>query len=233
MLAATRRLIAAGVVDLVALISLTPDVIGLLSRLPHVRHLFISNPDAAIVQIGAALLWCVALWLGIGLLATAACQGGGQRGRIARAVSGYLLPAVMRRMLAGAVGIGAVLSPVALAAPANAATAVADSAAAPVLPVPLWPVDIVRSAHDADTPLWPVSTTGAPTPPTARGSTSVTVQPGDSLWSIAQQQLGPRATPARTTAMWHHWFHANRHVIGDDPSLIHPGQVLHAPKETS
>ena len=230
MLPTTRRLLAAGVVDLVALISLSPDVFGLLSRLSRVWHLFASDPDASILQIGGAALWCVALWLGVGLLATAACQRDGER-RIARAVSRYVLPAVVRRALAGAVGVGVVLSPaVALATPANASTAVADSTPTRLSPVPLWPVESAHGTTSVDTPLWPVLTS-APVPATSARAISVTVQPGDSLWSIAQKQLGSRATPARTTAMWHQWFHANRQVIGDDPSLIHPGQVLHAPEE--
>ncbi|MHA7278918.1 LysM peptidoglycan-binding domain-containing protein [Arthrobacter sp. MDT2-2] len=57
----------------------------------------------------------------------------------------------------------------------------------------------------------------------------VVVAPGDSLWSIAARRLGPLATAADIAEAWPAWFDANRPVIGDDPSLLLPGQVLQAP----
>ncbi|BBE23341.1 peptidoglycan-binding protein LysM [Arthrobacter sp. MN05-02] len=61
------------------------------------------------------------------------------------------------------------------------------------------------------------------------GAAEVVVAPGDSLWSIVAARLGPLATPADVAEAWPGWFAANRSVIGDDPSLLLPGQVLHAP----
>ena len=58
---------------------------------------------------------------------------------------------------------------------------------------------------------------------------SVVVRAGDSLWSIAARELGPTATPEAITARWHAWYAANRHVIGSNPDLILPGQVLRTP----
>ena len=57
----------------------------------------------------------------------------------------------------------------------------------------------------------------------------VRVRPGDSLWLIAAHRLGPDASDADVAADWPRWYAANRAVIGDDPSLIEPGQVLQAP----
>src|SRR5262249_30172449 len=57
----------------------------------------------------------------------------------------------------------------------------------------------------------------------------VRVQPGDSLWLIAARRLSPDATDEQIAANWPRWYAANRAAIGDDPSLIEPGQVLHAP----
>jgi len=57
----------------------------------------------------------------------------------------------------------------------------------------------------------------------------VTVGRGDSLWTIARARLGPAATPARVAREWPRWFAANRSVIGADPDLLRPGQVLRAP----
>lgn len=55
------------------------------------------------------------------------------------------------------------------------------------------------------------------------------VRPGDSLWSIAAAELGPDATDTRIAARWPRWYAANRHSIGADPDLIHPGQRLRTP----
>jgi nucleoid-associated protein YgaU len=57
----------------------------------------------------------------------------------------------------------------------------------------------------------------------------VTVRPGDSLWRIAAAHLDRTPTAARVAAAWPQWFAANRDVIGADPDLLVPGEVLHAP----
>jgi len=56
------------------------------------------------------------------------------------------------------------------------------------------------------------------------GST-YTVQPGDSLFSIAQQAYGDGNK-------WQNIYDANKQVIGDDPNLIRPGEVLYIPQIT-
>jgi nucleoid-associated protein YgaU len=57
----------------------------------------------------------------------------------------------------------------------------------------------------------------------------VVVHPGDSLWSLAAHELGPDASAAEIAARWPEWYAANRQVIGSDPDLILPGQVLRIP----
>ncbi|WP_286215232.1 LysM peptidoglycan-binding domain-containing protein [Demequina sediminis] len=52
---------------------------------------------------------------------------------------------------------------------------------------------------------------------------------GDSLWSITASALGEGAREAEIAAAWPALYDANREVIGDDPSLIHPGQRLELP----
>jgi nucleoid-associated protein YgaU len=51
------------------------------------------------------------------------------------------------------------------------------------------------------------------------------VRPGDSLSSIALAHPGTGSLEERWRAIWR----ANRAVVGDDPDLIHPGQVLNLP----
>lgn len=57
----------------------------------------------------------------------------------------------------------------------------------------------------------------------------VVVRAGDSLWSIAARELGPNASAEAIAARWPEWYAANRQVIGSDPDLILPGQVLRIP----
>ncbi|TCC35188.1 LysM peptidoglycan-binding domain-containing protein [Kribbella sindirgiensis] len=75
-------------------------------------------------------------------------------------------------------------------------------------------------------------TAGAPTRYTelrAAVPVRVVVRKGDSLWSLAARELGPSATAEAIAARWPDWYAANRHVIGNDPDLILPGQVLRIP----
>ena len=57
----------------------------------------------------------------------------------------------------------------------------------------------------------------------------VAVRAGDTLWSIAVRHLGPDARSDEVARAWPVWWRANRAVIGEDPDLILPGQVLHVP----
>ncbi|THJ65973.1 LysM peptidoglycan-binding domain-containing protein [Arthrobacter echini] len=61
------------------------------------------------------------------------------------------------------------------------------------------------------------------------GATDVVVAPGDSLWSIVAARLGPLATDADVAATWPSWYEANSSIIGPDPCLLLPGQVLSEP----
>ena len=54
--------------------------------------------------------------------------------------------------------------------------------------------------------------------------TTYTVQPGDSLSSIAD-----RAYDDGSEASWMKIYNANRYVIGNDPNRIYPGEVLTIP----
>lgn len=88
----------------------------------------------------------------------------------------------------------------------------------------------------------PDRATGAAAPPTDRSDRAdrsgkdrggvrgrVRVRPGDSLWSIAQRQLGARATVVELVDYWHRTYELNRAAIGPDPDLILPGQLLELP----
>ena len=59
----------------------------------------------------------------------------------------------------------------------------------------------------------------------------VVVLRGDSLWSIAAAHLPANASSADIDHSWHRWYAANRAVIGADPNLILPGQILLPPTQ--
>ena len=77
-----------------------------------------------------------------------------------------------------------------------------------------------------------VTTTGYPTTaPALHGAvaTTVVVAAGDNLWSIAARHLPPGAGDAQIAEEWPRWYDVNSGVIGADPGVIQPGQVLTVP----
>lgn len=79
----------------------------------------------------------------------------------------------------------------------------------------------------------PVTTTTAepveaatPKPRARAGEDTYTVQPGDHLWEIASDLLGPGATDAEIVAESNRVYGLNPDVIGGDPDLLIPGTVL-------
>jgi nucleoid-associated protein YgaU len=56
------------------------------------------------------------------------------------------------------------------------------------------------------------------------------VLPGDTLWSIAAERLGTDDV-RRIARYWPRIHRANREVIGANPDLLRPGQVLELPPE--
>ena len=58
---------------------------------------------------------------------------------------------------------------------------------------------------------------------------TVTVAPGDTLWGLAAEHLPDRSSAADIAESCARWYVTNRHVVGPDPDLIVPGQVLTPP----
>ncbi|MGQ0567894.1 MAG: LysM peptidoglycan-binding domain-containing protein [Gemmobacter sp.] len=133
------------------------------------------------------------------------------------------------------------LAPATLAAAQADGTAVAATPPLPPVPVGADPVPqtgtlpaalpapLADPAAGADVvaatiPLAPVTDPGTPTAPVApfpRAPVSVTVQPGFTLWAIAQGQYGDGVLYVQV-------YEANRDRIRD-PDLIYPGQVFALP----
>ena len=175
------------------------------------------------------------MWGALGLALTAAAALPGVVGGAARLVLHVALPAGARRSAALLLGVGlGVTAPiVAAAVPALAPTA---SAAAPVAAsqdVPDWPGPAPAAVPVPD---WPGGAAPATrTPATAPPPGQRVVVDGDCLWHIAADsllgQLGRLPTDGEVAAAVDAWWHANADVIGPDPDLLLPGQVLRAPGE--
>src|ERR687889_937559 len=58
----------------------------------------------------------------------------------------------------------------------------------------------------------------------ASATTRFVVEPGDSLWSISEEHIGPGATPEQIAYEVERIFELNRDQIGENPNLIFPGQ---------
>jgi len=57
------------------------------------------------------------------------------------------------------------------------------------------------------------------------------VVPGDSLWAIACRDLGT-GSDARINRRWREIYVENREIIGSNPDLIFPGQMLSIPESS-
>ncbi|WP_176554784.1 LysM peptidoglycan-binding domain-containing protein, partial [Georgenia sp. 311] len=102
---------------------------------------------------------------------------------------------------------------------------------APSEPAAAWPPAAqATSAPGATAPPGVAAPVSAPAAHTDLADESYVVRPGDSLWAVAARHLGPGATVADVAAEWPRWYEANRDVVGADPGLIHPGQLLQAPE---
>lgn len=191
-----------------------------------------------IVGLGGTLL---SLWLGLGLTLSALSALPGVLGHLCRLLAARVAPAAVRKVVAFVLGttLTAALIPGTAVAgnghetPRPALVAAAQhrvgafngpAVAAPDASFRLVsdpsPVTGVRQA--APSPQWSLEESGRP-------ATTVVVLRGDTLWSIAAHHLGPAATAADIDAEWHRWHAANRRVIGEDPNLIRPGQLLCPP----
>lgn len=208
-----------------------------LDRVPLTPARALTGTLAGLAAVGA--LW---LLLGVALAALSRLPGGLGRtaDRAARALSPRLVRHVAVLVLGAGIGSGAtggahaqppataVSAPQpdgaqSLAADPGWAAGGADIRAATV-PDPGWVPEAPRVRPQPDVGVL----TGRPAPvPSA--SAEVVVRRGDSLWAVAARHLGEGATDAQVAAEWPRWYARNRHVVGPDPDLLLPGQMLVAP----
>jgi hypothetical protein len=217
--------------------------------------LVIDHPGPASLDEGlvlVVLLACVLLlgWLVLGTAIACAAHLPGPRGATARRWSRAVAPAATRRLAAVLVGaaLSGTMTPATAAgtadpptgperspgfaltvSPPSVALAPSPSPAPASAPVP------TRSSEPEPgwTPSRPVHASASVARLVTTGSTArtseVVVLRGDTLWSVARRHLGPGASDAEVAAAWPHWYAANRDVIGPDPDVLLPGQVLRRP----
>jgi nucleoid-associated protein YgaU len=199
--------------------------------------------DAVIGSAAAGGAWLALFWLTAGFTVAVIAALPGATGSAWDRMAARMTPAGVRRsarFLAGAAlvtgGIGGAAMPAFAGGgpPTPAATGhgVAADLDRPGSGDPAATLGTPPSeAADAPSPM----TTGTPSSstaaaPTAPSGEAVTVAPGDTLWGIAAERLGPDATNAEIAIEWPRWYAANRQVVGADPNLIYPGQRLRPPR---
>ena len=141
-------------------------------------------------------------WLSSLAVVVEALRIGGRAGT--RSTPG--VPAAYRRL---------VLAACVVALTAGAGPALAASGADPAQSMPVAVAGLPFPARAMDLP--------------AQSHRVVAVRPGDSLWTIAARRLPADASDREITEGWQELYARNRGVIGDDPSLIRPGQQLVLP----
>ncbi len=210
-LAATAAVLAAVAAGLAALAG--SPVEGLAALRAPQRLVDATGPEALVLAITGAVAWVVWAWGALGLLLAAAGTLPGLAGAAARTAQRLLVPTAGRRATALLLGVG-----VGLAGPGAVLTAAAAG------PVPDWPL-----------PATPTATTAPPAPdwPSTAATDSHRVVPGDCLWHIGEQWLtarsGQRPANAQIASAVAAWWDTNSGVIGPDPDLLRPGQVLRPP----
>jgi hypothetical protein len=217
-----------------ALAALTPPFAELTGSLTAAqRTVDTQGADVLIASTAGLLAWAVWAWGVLGLALTAASALPGVAGGAARLALQVALPAGARRGAALLLGLGlGVAGPLlASAVPQFAPTA---SAAAAAERVPDWPAPGPAATPVPDWPTGAAPTAEAPAAPTtAPAADSRVVVRGDCLWHIAADsllgQLGRLPSDGEVAAAVQAWWSANADVIGPDPDLLVPGQVLRPP----
>ncbi|MGY1735146.1 hypothetical protein [Geodermatophilus sp. SYSU D00684] len=200
--------------------ALTPDLGALLHSGGDLQAVVdTAGPEALLPHAVAVVAWAVWAWGALGLVLTALSALPGLAGAAAGVLLRRVVPASGRRAAALALGVGLATAPV-LSGCAAAGPVVVATAGAPAPPaVPDWPAPVPAPA----VPDWPA----------APALGEHVVLRGECLWTIAAADLrartGAEPPDAATAAAVGRWWAANAAVIGPDPDLLLPGQVLRPP----
>jgi hypothetical protein len=213
-------------------------VLALLAAAPRPRSALAELRDAGaaadrtapLVAAVSLLAWALTLWLLLTVTLTVVARRRGAPGRASGAVVRRIAPLAVRRAVEVTLGLSVAVAGVASPAVAGAQTPAAAPAAASLdwagTPAPGldWPAPEQEPA---------TSVRAAPLP--AADSPVVVVEPGDSLWGLAEQALAQRQgrspSARQVAAAWPSWWAANREAVGEDPHLLLPGTPLNPPAD--
>jgi hypothetical protein len=227
--AATMALIA------LALAVLTPDASVMTRALGSPQRTADTvGPDALVVSAAGLLAWAVWVWGAVGLALTAATALPGILGGTARRFLHVVLPAGARRSAALALGIGLGVAGPLLGTAVGLPVLQSASAAPSGSDVPDWPAGpAIPAGSDSPDPAARPTTAVPDWPAGPDVSGAHVVVRGDCLWHIAAgrlvDQLGRPPSDGEVATEVRAWWTANADVIGPDPDLLLPGQVLHPP----
>lgn len=238
----TATAMAAIAVALAVLTPPVPDAVAALATAQRTADT--AGADVLVLHLAGLLAWLVWAWGALGLALTASSALPGRTGTVAELALRRVLPRGARTAAALALGIGLGIAPPVLgvAAPlVGAIPAVAEELPAGPPPagtavVPDWPAPSVSAPAPA---VPPPSHSTAPTadgvpdwPRTPAAGEHVVVR-GDCLWDIVERRLtadgGRVPSGGAVAAAVHAWWQANADIIGPDPDLLLPGQVLRPP----
>ena len=186
------------------------------------------HPDTLVVWILGVLALFLLIW---GLLSSACAHLALLRGappavrRVAHALVARCGTRLARSMLARAGASALIGSALVSAAPVAASIAAPQESSSPGVSL-TW-ADSPHPSEPTQEP--PHASPDSSSAPASASPDSVTVAPGDSLWSIAAS-LHPGADDARIDATWRAIHEANAGTV-PDPDLIHPGQQLTLPQD--
>ena len=216
-----------------------------------------STPSAGLDQLlgssAALMAWIGVAWLGIAVVLEVASVLPGAAGRGCAAVAAKTTPMLVRRIVQAVIGVSVLAGPMAAGSafaagpststststevdrPSSLTPALTEtSPASPMVDRPAKPFVASPPPAAKRTPTGAVAlvTGGAhrdAVDPSHRSADGYVVRRGDTLWDIAARHLGPNASAVDISRAWPAWYAANRAVIGTDPSVIRPGELLVPP----
>jgi nucleoid-associated protein YgaU/DNA-binding SARP family transcriptional activator len=197
----------------VVLVLAGADPLADVQRLGQDLGSFLTSPDDGTLALVLLRLVAWVAWalMTLSLLVEAAARVRGVR---VRRLPGFTMPQNAARALVGTAMLTFIAVPsVANAAPA--ATAATEAALTPVaVTAPVNPAEVPASSTQQATPA-----------EETKHTTRHTVRGGDTLWDLAQKYLGDGKRYGEI-----HDF--NRHILGDKPGFLDPGDVLIIPTDS-